>query len=58
MMKNDCKLINGEPFNKDLKSVNIKTYEEQRQVLKDYIKEEYFSGKDGIRLVVLTLDSN
>lgn len=55
MMKNDYKLVNGEPFNKDLKSINIKTYEEQRQVLKDYIKERYFSGKDGIRLVVLTL---
>lgn len=24
-------------------------------MLKDYIKEEYFSGKDGIRLVVLTI---
>ena len=55
MMKNDCKLVNGEPFNKDLKSVNVKTYEEQRQVLKNYIKEKYFSGKDGIRLVVLTI---
>lgn len=55
MMKNDCKLVNGEPFNKDLKSINVKTYEEQRQVLKDYIKERYFSGKDGIRLVVLTI---
>jgi len=29
MMKNDYKLVNGEPFNKDLKSINVKTYEEQ-----------------------------
>ena len=55
MMKTDCKLVNGEPFNKDLKSINVKTYEEQRQALKDYIKEKYFSGKDGIRLIVLTI---
>lgn len=55
MMKNDCKLVNGEPFNKDLKSIDVKTYEEQRSVLKGYIKEKYFSGKDGIRLVVLTI---
>lgn len=54
-MKNDYKLVNGEPFDKDLKSINVKTYEEQRQVLKDYIKEKYFSGKDGVRLVVLTI---
>ena len=32
-----------------------KAYEEQRSVLKNYIKEKYFSGKDGMRLVVLTI---
>lgn len=42
MKKNDCKLVYGEPFNKDLKSINVKTYEEQRSVLKNYIKEKYF----------------
>lgn len=54
-MKNDCKLVNGEPFNRDLKSINVKNYEEQKQVLKDYLKERYFSGKDGVRMVVLTV---
>ena len=50
MKKSDCKLVNGEPFNKDLRSINVKTYEEQRSVIKGYIKERYFSDKDGIRM--------
>lgn len=56
MMKNDYKLVNGEPFNKDLKSINVKTYEEQKQVVKNYIKERYFNDKrDGYRMVLLTI---
>lgn len=31
MMKNDYKLVNGEPFNKDLKSINVKTYLTKQQ---------------------------
>ena len=56
MKKNDCKLVNGEPFNKDLKSINVKTYEEQKQVIKNYIKEKYFNDKkDGYRMVLLAI---
>ena len=56
MMKNDCKLVNGEPFNKDLKSIDVKTYEEQKQVIKNYIKEKYFNDKkDGYRMVLLAI---
>lgn len=56
MMKNDYKLVNGEPFNKNLKSINVKTYEEQKQVVKNYIKERYFNDKrDGYRMVLLTI---
>lgn len=59
MMKNDCKLVNGEPFNKDLKSINVKTYEEQKQVMKNYLKERYFNDRNGYRMslsaIILTI---
>lgn len=55
MMKNDCKLVNGEPFNKDLKSINVKTYEEQKQVMKNYLKERYFNDRNGYRMGLLVI---